>query len=53
MRSCAIAVVAVLVAAGSVRAQAGDVKEAAKRELQRLQGAWRIEYLETNGEKTR
>jgi uncharacterized protein (TIGR03067 family) len=46
--------VAALAAAGFVRAQAGgEVKEAAKRELQRLQGGWIVVALETNGEKTK
>src|SRR5947209_9748874 len=53
MRSYVVAVLSVLVAAGFVRGQGGlGLKEAAKRDLQLLQGAWRVEAVETNGEKT-
>jgi len=51
MRAHAIAVVSVLLVAGVGQTQTAQ-KEAAKRELQRLQGSWRVETSESNGDKT-
>lgn len=53
MRSLAIAVLSVVLITPVLRAQAGpELKEPVRQELQRLQGGWRVESLETSGEKT-
>src|SRR5947207_3597533 len=52
MRAFVCTVLGVLVVAAPLGVQGSPAQEAAKKELQQWQGNWRVEALETNGEKT-